>query len=222
VASANVDGGKIRQITVNLNRDLLYSKGISVTEVARAVNDSNFLLPSGDVKLGSLDYNVFTNNQFSIVDPMENIVVRRFNGTPIRVRDVGRVEDSAETQQSVVRVNGEKAVYLRVNKQPGANTVEVVDAVKRTLPNLLGLPPGVSVNLTFDQSTYIRQSIQSLWHEASIGQTFGLRVTADELATLGAAIDAILRPYIALTREDAPPDAQPVHVSLTAFRHPLP
>ena len=100
VASANVDGGKIRQITVNLNRDLLYSKGISVTEVARAVNDSNFLLPSGDVKLGSLDYNVFTNNQFSVVDPMENIVVRRLNGTPIRVRDIGRVEDSAETQQS--------------------------------------------------------------------------------------------------------------------------
>ena len=176
VASANVDGGKIRQITVNLNRDLLYSKGISVTEVARAVNDSNFLLPSGDVKLGSLDYNVFTNNQFSIVDPMENIVVRRFNGTPIRVRDVGRVEDSAETQQSVVRVNGEKAVYLRVNKQPGANTVEVVDAVKRTLPNLLGLPPGVSVNLTFDQSTYIRQSIQSLWHEASVGSILAFLV----------------------------------------------
>ena len=176
VASANVDGGKIRQITVNLNRDLLYSKGISVTEVARAVNDSNFLLPSGDVKLGTLDYNVFTNNQFSIIDPMENIVVRRFNGTPIRVRDVGRVEDSAETQQSVVRVNGEKAVYLRVNKQPGANTVEVVDAVKRTLPNLLGLPPGVSVNLTFDQSTYIRQSIRSLWHEASIGSILAFLV----------------------------------------------
>ena len=176
VASANVDGGKIRQITVNLNRDLLYSKGISVTEVARAVNDSNFLLPSGDVKLGTLDYNVFTNNQFSVVDPMENIVVRRLNGTPIRVRDVGRVEDSAETQQSIVRVNGDKAVYLRVNKQPGANTVEVVDAVKRTLPNLLGLPPGVSVNLTFDQSTYIRQSIRSLWHEASIGSILAFLV----------------------------------------------
>ena len=67
-------------------------------------------------------------------------------------------------------------MYLRVNKQPGANTVEVVDAVKRTLPNLLGLPPGVSVNLTFDQSTYIRQSIQSLWHEASIGSILAFLV----------------------------------------------
>ena len=66
------------------------------------------------------------------------------------------------------------------------------------------------------------ESLDAPWHEASIGQTFGLRVTADELAMLGAAIDAVLRPYIALTREDAPPDAQPVHVSLTAFRHPLP
>jgi hydrophobe/amphiphile efflux-1 (HAE1) family protein len=176
VASANVDGGKIRQITVNLNRDLLYAKGISVTEVARAVNDANFLLPSGDVKLGSIDYNVFTNNQFSIVEPMENIVVRRVEGKPIRVRDLGRVEDSAETQQSIVRVNGERAVYLRVNKQPGANTVEVVDAVKRTVPNLLGLPPGVNVNLTFDQSTYIRQSIHSLWHEATVGSILAFLV----------------------------------------------
>src|SRR5262245_29345567 len=176
VASANVDGGKIRQITVNLDRDLLYSKGIAVTEVARAVNDSNFLLPSGDVKLGTLDYNVFTNNQFSIVEPMENIVVKRVEGKSIRVRDLGRVEDSAETQQSIVRVNGDRAVYLRVNKQPGANTVEVVDAVKRTLPNFLGLPPGVSANLTFDQSTYIRQSIRSLWHEAAIGSVLAFLV----------------------------------------------
>src|SRR5262249_54688974 len=176
VASANVDGGKIRQITVNLNRDLLYSKGVSVTEVARAVNDSNFLLPSGDMKLGTLDYNVFTNNQFSVVEPMESIVVRRVEGKPIRVRDLGRVEDSAETQQSIVRVNGERAVYLRVNKQPGANTVEVVDAVKRAMPSLLGIPQGVKVNLTFDQSTYIRQSIRSLWHEASIGSVLAFLV----------------------------------------------
>jgi hydrophobe/amphiphile efflux-1 (HAE1) family protein len=176
VASANVDGGKIRQITVNLNRDLLYSKGISVTDVARAVNDANFLLPSGDVKLGTIDYNVFTNNQFSIVEPMEDIVVRRVDGKPIRVRDLGRIEDSAETQQSIVRVNGERAVYMRVNKQPGANTVEVVDAVRRTVPTLLGVPSGVQVNVTFDQSTYIRQSIRSLWHEATVGSILAFLV----------------------------------------------
>ncbi|MBI1728897.1 MAG: efflux RND transporter permease subunit, partial [Candidatus Rokubacteria bacterium] len=176
VASANVDGGKIRQITINLDRDRLYSKGLSVNEVTRAVNDANFLLPSGDVKVGSFDYNVFTNNQFSVVEPMEDIIVRRTGTTPIRLRDVGRVEDSAETQVSIVRVNGERSVYLRINKQPGANTVEVVDAVKATVPKLFGVPPGVNVNLSFDQSTYIRQSIQSLWHEAAVGSILAFLV----------------------------------------------
>jgi hydrophobe/amphiphile efflux-1 (HAE1) family protein len=176
VASANVDGGKIRQITVNLDRDRLYSKGLSVNEVTRAVNDANFLLPSGDVKLGSFDYNVFTNNQFSVVAPMEDIVVRRTGTTPIRLRDVGGVEDSAETQVSIVRVNGQRAVYLRVNKQPGGNTVDIVDAVKATMPKLLGIPPGVDVNLSLDQSTYIRQSIENLWHEAAFGSILAFLV----------------------------------------------
>src|SRR5882724_1132745 len=184
VASANVDGGKIRQITVNLDRDRLYSKGLSVNEVTRAVNDANFLLPSGDVKMGSFDYNVFTNNQFSVIEPMEDIVVRRSGTTPIRLRDVGRVEDSAETQVSIVRVNGERAVYLRVNKQPGANTVEVVDAVKATMPKLLGLPPGVDVRLSLDQSTYIRQSIENLWHEAAIGSVLAFLVILIFLSSL--------------------------------------
>ena len=176
VASANVDGGKIRQITINLDRDRLFSKGLSVNEVTRAVNDANFLLPSGGVKLGSFDFNVFTNNQFSVVAPMEDIVVRRTGTTPIRLRDVGRVEDSAETQVSIVRVNGSRSVYLRVNKQPGANTVEVVDAVKATMPRLLGVPPGVNVSLSLDQSTYIRQSIQNLWHEAAMGSLLAFLV----------------------------------------------
>src|SRR6266581_1707924 len=184
VASANVDGGKIRQITINLDRDRLYSKGLSVNEVTKSVNDANFLLPSGDVKVGSFDYNVFTNNQFSVVEPMEDIIVRRMGTTQIRLRDVGRVEDSAETQVSIVRVNGERAVYLRVNKQPGANTVEVVDAVKATMPKLLGLPPGVDVRLSLDQSTYIRQSIENLWHEAAIGSVLAFLVILLFLSSL--------------------------------------
>src|SRR5712691_11858436 len=176
VASANVDGGKIRQITINLDRDRLFSKGLAVSEVTRAVNDANFLLPSGDVKLGSFDYNVFTNNQFSVVEPMEDIVVRRTGTTPIRLRDVGSVADSAETQVSIVRVNGERSVFLRVNKQPGGNTVDIVDAVKAAMPKLLGIPPGVSVSMSLDQSTYIRQSIENLWHEAAFGSVLAFLV----------------------------------------------
>ena len=167
VASANVDGGKIRQITVNLNRDLLYAKGISVLEVARAVNDSNFLLPSGDIKLGTIDYNVFTNNQFQSSSPWRTSSSARWATCPSGSATSAASRTPRRQQTSVVRVNGERAVYLRVNKQPGANTIEVVDARPGArCPSSLGVPPGVKVGLTFDQSTYIRQSIESLWHEA--------------------------------------------------------
>jgi CzcA family heavy metal efflux pump len=176
VAAANVDGGKIRQISVNLNRDLLYAKGISVLDVVRSVNDSNFLLPSGDIKIGSIDYNMFTNNQFQLVKPMEDIVVRKVGDVPVRVRDLGYVEDSSEQQTSIVRVDGERAVYLRVNKQPAANTIEVVDGVRAVLPKLDRVPPGVKVGLIFDQSTYIRQSIESLWHESVQGAALAFLV----------------------------------------------
>jgi CzcA family heavy metal efflux pump len=176
VAAANVDGGKIRQISVNLNRDLLYAKGISVLDVVRSVNDSNFLLPSGDIKIGSIDYNMFTNNQFQLVKPMEDIVVRKVGEVPVRVRDLGFVEDSSEQQTSIVRVDGERAVYLRVNKQPSANTIDVVDGVRALLSKLDRVPPGVKVGLIFDQSTYIRQSIESLWHESIQGAALAFLV----------------------------------------------
>ena len=176
VAAASVDGGKIRQIAVNLNRDLLYAKGISVLDVVRSVNDSNFLMPSGDIKIGTIDYNLFTNNQFQLVKPMEDIIVRKVGDVPVRVRDLGYVQDSSEQQTSVVRVDGSRAVYLRVNKQPSANTIEVVDGVRALLPKLDRVPPGVKVGLTFDQSTYIRQSIESLWHESMQGAVLAFLV----------------------------------------------
>src|SRR3990172_6930721 len=158
VASASVDGGKVRQITVNLNRDQLYAKRLSVLDVVRAVNESNFLLPAGDIKVGRLDYNIYTNTQFKLVRPMEDIVVRRAgaNDTPIHVKDIGRVEDSAETQTAVVRIDGQRGVFMRVNKQPGANTIAVVDQLRETLPKIIGVPPGVQVGITLDQSIYIR------------------------------------------------------------------
>jgi len=169
VASASVEGGKIRQITIDLDRESIQAKRISLQDVVNAVADSNLILASGDLKTGTLDYNVFTNNQFDIVKPMENIVVHTVNGVPIHLKDIGRVSDSYQTQTSIVRMNGQKAVYLRINKQPGTNTLEVVDAVKRALPNLLNIPKGLNLGFFFDQSVYIRQSIEALTHEALQG-----------------------------------------------------
>jgi len=190
VASASVDGGRVRQITVNLNRDMLFAKGLSVLDVVRAVNDANFLLPAGDIQIGRLSYNIYTNNQFRIVQPMGDIVVRKTgaNNVPIHVKDIGNVQDSAETQTSIVRVNGHRSVFLRVNKQPGANTVGVVDAVKRVMPKIIGVPPGVKLDITFDQSIYIRQAIESLWHEAMMGSVLAFIIILIFLRSLTSTL----------------------------------
>src|SRR2546426_247074 len=190
VASASIDGGKVRQITVNLNRDQLYAKGVSIVDVVSAVNSANFLLPAGDMKAGRLDYNLYTNNQFAIVPPMENIVVRTVgpNGVPIHVKDLGYVADSHETQTSIVRIDDERGVFLSVNKQPGANTIAVVDQVKKLLPKLLSVPPGVKVGITFDQSIYIRRAIESLWDEAIQGSVLAFVVILVFLRSLTSTL----------------------------------
>ena len=190
VASASVDGGKVRQITVNVNRDRLFAKGLSVLDVVRAVNDANFLLPSGDMRVGRLDYNIYTNNQFKLVQPMEDIVVRKVgpNGVPIYVKDIGVVEDTNEKQTAIVRVNGDRAVFLRVNKQPGANTISVVDQVKALMSKMMGVPPGVKLSISLDQSIYIRQAIQSLWHEALLGSVFAFLVILIFLRSLTSTL----------------------------------
>src|SRR5256886_259695 len=190
VASASVDGGKVRQITVNLKRGQLYAHRPSALGAGRAVNESNFLLPAGDIKVGRLDYNIYTNNQFKILEPMGDIVVQRAgaNGTPIHIKDLGYVVDSAETQTAVVRIDGSRGVFMRVNKQPGANTIAVVDQVRELLPKVTGVPPGVNVGITFDQSVYIRQAIESLWHEAIQGSALAFIVILVFLRSLTSTL----------------------------------
>jgi CzcA family heavy metal efflux pump len=177
VAAATVEGGKIRQININLDPALLNARGLSILDVVKAVKAANLILPSGNIKAGNLDYNVFTNNQFKTVEPIQDVIVKvNQQGNPVRVRDVGTVTDSSDIQTNIVRTDGARAVYLRVNKQPIANTVEVVDALRAALPKMIGIPPGVKLGISFDQSVYIRQSIQNLIEQALHGSLLAAAV----------------------------------------------
>jgi multidrug efflux pump subunit AcrB len=169
VASATVNGGKIRQITVAVDRAKMRARDVSILDVVNAVGNSNLIQPSGWIRIGKRHYNIFSNSQFRVVPLIAEVVVRSRGGVPVRVADVGAVEDSAEEQTNIVRGGGHHAVYLAINKQPGANTVDVVDGVRQRLSRLVGVPPGVRLSLTFDQSVYIRQSIDNLEHEALQG-----------------------------------------------------
>ena len=177
VAAATVEGGKVRQININLDPALLNARGLSILDVVRAVKASNLILPSGDIKAGNLDYNVFTNNQFTAVEPINDVIVKvNPQGNPVRVRDLGTVTDSSDTQTNIVRTDGQRSVYLRVNKQPTANTVEVVDLLRRALPKMVGIPPGVQLGVSFDQSVFIRLAIRNLMEQALEGSVLAAAI----------------------------------------------
>jgi multidrug efflux pump subunit AcrB len=182
VASATVGGGKIREIEVMASRDALRARGLGILDVVNAVRSSNFLLPSGSLRAGDRDYNVFTNTQVPDVRLLRDVVVR---ATPalagqgpglIRVSDVAQVEDLAADQTEIVRVNGKRGVFLRVLKQPGANTIAVVDAVRAAIGKLRGVPANVKVEIGFDQSLYIRSAVSALQHEAVQGGALAILV----------------------------------------------
>src|SRR5512142_552723 len=165
VASATVAGGKVREIEVEVQPSALRARGLGVLDVVNAVKGSNLLFPSGNLRTGQTDYNVFSNTSFGEARPVRDVVVRPATASspaPVRISDVAHVSDSTADQTEIVRVNGERGVFFRVLKQPGANTVAVVDAVRNAIANLRGVPPDVHLAIAFDQSTYIRSAIGSL------------------------------------------------------------
>lgn len=171
VATASISGGLERQVTVLADRTALMARGLTTQDLVDAIARANFLLPSGNLRVGALDFNVFTETQIPVVDRIGDVPVRVAGPgqVPVFVRDVARVVDGSEDQTNIVRVNGRPGVNLWVRKQPGANTIEVVDRVLAAVPHLRGIPPGVEITPTFDQSTYIRNAIRSLLHEALMG-----------------------------------------------------
>ena len=183
VASAPIGGGKIREIEVMVQREALRARGLDVLDVMNGVRTSNVLLPSGTLRAGLRDYNVFANTQFGEARPLRDVVIKpaaRTTGgetaAPVRLSDVANVVDGTADQTEIARVNGQRAVYFRIQKQPGANTVAVVDAVNQALPDLRGIPPSVKLATSFDQSAYIRAAISSLEHEAVQGGLLAILV----------------------------------------------
>jgi len=178
VSNASIAGGAVRQIQVQADRDALQARGLSARDLVSALAGANFLLPSGNLRVGQVDWNVVAETQISDVGRFGDVVVRLGSETknPVFVRDVAKVVDGAEDQTNLFRVNGASGVGIWVRKQPGANTVDVVQRVLDELPRLHNLPVGVTLTPTFDQSTYIRNSVQSLANEALMGALLAVAV----------------------------------------------
>jgi multidrug efflux pump subunit AcrB len=162
-------GGKVRQITVFMDQQRMLARGVSPSDVVKAINSQSAIIPAGDIKIGDLDYYVYSNSLIDLVDKINDIPIKVVNGTPILVRDIGTAADSAAIQTSIVRVNGREATYLPITRQEGANTLEVTDGIRAKLPKLTEIPAGATVKFLYDQSLYIRQAIANLQKEGLLG-----------------------------------------------------
>jgi HAE1 family hydrophobic/amphiphilic exporter-1 len=164
-------GGKYRQIMVYVDPLKLQAYGLSPMDVVREVNTSNLILPAGDVKIGPIDYNIYTNSQINAISDINRVPLKTDRrGALVTVGDVGQAQDAYQIQSNIVRVDGQKSVYLPVLKQGGdTNTIEVVDGIKDAVARLVDVPKSLIANVVFDQSVFVKTAIKTLLHEGAIG-----------------------------------------------------
>lgn len=173
VAGASVPqpfGGCYRQIMVYVDPYRLEAHQLSPMDVARSVNDSNLILPSGDVSIGPLNYSLYTNSQAHDMTEVNSIPLKTIGNASVRVSDVGEAKDAQQIQLNIVRVDGQRSVYLPVLKQGGdSNTIQVVDGIKNAVNGLVNVPESLKAEVVFDQSEYVRKAIANLLDEGGIG-----------------------------------------------------
>ncbi|MBI2923851.1 MAG: efflux RND transporter permease subunit [Planctomycetes bacterium] len=170
VIAPAVYGGKLRRIMTYVDRDRLQARNLSPLDVAQATQRFNTMIPTGNAKFGDIEYQLNANGMVEKVDDLNSIPIKLDGQAPVFLRDVAQAKDSSTIQTNLVRVNGRRQVYIPIYRQPGANSVQIVEALKKLLPPIVErLPKGVNLAVTFDQSIYIKESISNLEHEALIG-----------------------------------------------------
>jgi multidrug efflux pump subunit AcrB len=163
------DGGKYRQIMVDIDPVKLQSRGLTPADVVNAVNTQNLTLPSGLAKIGDTQYTVRTNAMPRTIEDLDNIPIKYVNGQTVFIKDVGQVHDGWAVQQNIVRNDGRRSVLLSVIKNGNASTVAVVDGVRKVLQSAReSAPPGLKINELFDQSKLVTASIAGVVREGAI------------------------------------------------------
>jgi len=163
-------GGKYRQIMVYTDPYKLEAHQLSLMDVVRTLNTANLILPAGDVQIGPLDYNIYTNSQLRTVGEINQLPIKMVGQSPVRVDDIGEAVDGHQIQTNIVRVDGQPSVYLPVLKQGGdTNTIAVVDGIKDAVQHLFDVPKELITRVVFDQSVFVKTAIETLLDEGGIG-----------------------------------------------------
>ena len=169
VIAPAVYGGRLRRILAYVDPLKAQARGMSPVDVINSIRDFNVMIPTGNAKFGALDYQINANGMVPAVEQLNDLPLRVGNGPPTYVRDVAKVEDSHQIQTNIVRVQGKRQVYIPIYRQPGANTIAVVEGIKAQLKPILERIKGINLDVVMDQSVYVRQAIRNLVQEATLG-----------------------------------------------------
>jgi HAE1 family hydrophobic/amphiphilic exporter-1 len=170
VASADLYGGRKRQINLMLDINKLSGYSLTAQEVERAVRTENVETPGGRIVRGMSELGVRTMGRVENIEQFNNIIIKNVSGVPVRLRDIGYAEDSMAEPRSFAFYQNKPAVLIDVKRQTGTNTVKVVDAIIESIPRINKLlPPGVKLNLVKETATYIKSSVESLEEHLILG-----------------------------------------------------
>ena len=163
-------GGRYRQVMIDVDPLRLQAHQLSPMDVVRAVDDSNLILPAGDVRIGPLDYNIYTNAQVPNATALNDVPLKTEGQKSVFVSDVGRASDGSSFQYNIVRVNDQKSVYVPILKQGGnTNTIEVVKQMKKVIETLRDIPAQLKTHVVFDQSVFVKDAIATVLREGGLG-----------------------------------------------------
>ena len=170
VGEVDVVGGLDRAINVWIDADRLAAYQIPIATVRQALSRQNADVPGGNVNTGKEELTLRTLGRFTDPRQFDDLVIANVNGAPVRLRDIGHVEDGTKEQRSLSRLNGVPTVTLDIRRQSGANTVEVINGIKAALPRVASqLPQDVQVQVIRDQSRYIESALHEIQTHLVLG-----------------------------------------------------
>ncbi len=170
VIAPAVYGGRLRRILAYLDSDRLQARYLSPMDVVNAIHKNNVFIPTGSARLGTLEYQLESNAMVPAPGLINEFPVKLDGTAPVLIKDIGHAEDTSELQSNIVRVDGKRQLYIPIYRQPGANTIRVVDGVRNSIGDLSKrLPPGVDMEVVFDQSQFVRDAIRNLVQEGALG-----------------------------------------------------
>ena len=163
-------GGTYRQIQIYVDPLKMEARNLSLNDVVQSVGNSNLILPAGDVRIGSKDFNIYANSQFRDASAMNSMPLKTVGNSSVLVGDIGKAVDSGALQYNIVRIDGQRSVYVPIFKQGGnSNTITIVSGVKQAIKKLVDIPEQLKTAVVFDQSVFVKLAISNVVREAAIG-----------------------------------------------------